>query len=111
MPYKTEESMSRMPGKQTDLYIVSYDISGNKRRRRVAKELENYGSRVQYSVFECRLTRQKYQELYHALVSLLSAEATEDSIRIYLLCANCAGKTVCIGNAKPGPDEEDVIVI
>ena len=36
------------------MYIVSYDITSNKLRRKIAKELENYGVRVQYSVFECR---------------------------------------------------------
>ena len=36
-------------------YLVSYDIANAKRLRRVAKTLESYGTRLQYSVFECPL--------------------------------------------------------
>lgn len=40
-------------------YIVSYDISNDKRLRRVAKVVEAYGRRVQFSVFRCELTPRK----------------------------------------------------
>ncbi len=40
-------------------YIVSYDISDDKRLRRVAKVMEEYGERIQYSVFRCELTKMK----------------------------------------------------
>ncbi len=36
-------------------YLVSYDISNPKRLRRVAKVLESFGTRLQFSVFECPL--------------------------------------------------------
>jgi len=36
-------------------YLVSYDISDDKRLRLVAKTLEGFGYRIQYSVFECCL--------------------------------------------------------
>jgi len=36
-------------------YLVSYDISDPKRLRRVARALEGFGVRLQYSVFECAL--------------------------------------------------------
>lgn len=38
-------------------YIVSYDISDPKRLRMVLKTLRNWGDHLQYSVFECQLTR------------------------------------------------------
>ena len=34
------------------MYLISYDITKDKVRRKVDKELENYGRRVQFSVFE-----------------------------------------------------------
>lgn len=34
------------------LYLISYDITADKRRNALAKLLEGFGSRVQYSVFE-----------------------------------------------------------
>lgn len=36
-------------------YLVSYDICNPRRLRRVAKVLEGYGWRLQFSVFECAL--------------------------------------------------------
>jgi CRISPR-associated protein Cas2 len=36
-------------------YIVSYDIAHPKRLRRIAKVMQSYGHRIQYSVFECPL--------------------------------------------------------
>lgn len=34
-------------------YVVVYDISSDKQRKKVSDLLEGYGLRVQYSVFEC----------------------------------------------------------
>nr|WP_299041656.1 CRISPR-associated endonuclease Cas2 [uncultured Thermosynechococcus sp.] len=45
------------------LYVICYDRSSNKRRKKISDLLEGYGRRVQYSVFECVLSPQKYAEL------------------------------------------------
>lgn len=37
-------------------YLVCYDISDEKRLRRVFKTMRGYGDHLQYSVFECQLT-------------------------------------------------------
>lgn len=37
-------------------YLVCYDISDDKRLRRVFKIMRDYGDHLQYSVFECALT-------------------------------------------------------
>ncbi len=37
-------------------YIVCYDISDDKRLRRVFQKMRNYGDHLQFSVFECQLT-------------------------------------------------------
>ena len=37
-------------------YIVCYDISDEKRLRRVFQKMRNYGDHLQFSVFECQLT-------------------------------------------------------
>ncbi len=65
------------------LYIVTYDIPCNKRRKRVSDLLEGYGRRVQYSVFECVLTSEKYRELRHRLKQRIQLD--EDSVRFYPL--------------------------
>jgi CRISPR-associated protein Cas2 len=65
------------------LYLVTYDISCNKRRKKVSDLLEGYGQRVQYSVFECVLSPEKYAELRQRLRKRV--KDTEDSIRFYPL--------------------------
>jgi CRISPR-associated protein Cas2 len=37
-------------------YLISYDISNDKRLRHVFKLMRNFGDHLQYSVFECQLT-------------------------------------------------------
>ncbi len=94
------------------MYIVSYDITSNKLRRKIAKELENYGIRVQYSVFECTLDKERYDELYSKLLRLMT-DAEEGSIRFYNLCEKCIKKTSVIGVEKKNEkyDRGDVIVL
>lgn len=53
------------------MYLVSYDISSNRRRRKVAKLMENYGTRVQYSVFECKLEKSVFNKMYQELCDLV----------------------------------------
>ena len=53
------------------MYIVSYDIASDRLRNRIARTLEGYGRRVQYSVFECELSEKRYKELYEKLLKLI----------------------------------------
>ncbi len=63
------------------LYVVVYDVSCNRRRKKVADVLEGYGRRVQFSVFECCLEAKKYQELKRKLGRYV--KLPEDSVRFY----------------------------
>lgn len=65
------------------LYIVTYDIPCDKRRKKIADVLEGYGQRVQLSVFECFLSQQKYRQLKRHLEKFVKLE--EDSVRFYPL--------------------------
>ncbi len=73
--------------------LISYDIPDDKRRAKIAKTLENFGTRVQYSVFECNLTKTQFAEVRKRLVALV-VEA-DDSIRFYALPSD-AVKTIAI---------------
>lgn len=55
-------------------YLVCYDIANPKRLRRVAKACESFGSRIQYSVFECPLDDLRYQRLRAELHELIHHE-------------------------------------
>ncbi len=76
------------------LYVVAYDIGDDKRRTRVADELENWGRRVQFSVWECDLEAKQADELIERLRREMR---TGDSLRMYCLCATCLEKSVIIG--------------
>ncbi|AFY61925.1 CRISPR-associated endonuclease Cas2 [Synechococcus sp. PCC 6312] len=65
------------------LYIIAYDIPCNKRRKKVSDLLEGYGTRVQYSVFECILSNKKYCELKRRLLKRVNVN--EDHLRFYPL--------------------------
>jgi CRISPR-associated protein Cas2 len=59
-------------------YLVSYDICDPKRLRQVARTLEGFGVRLQYSVFECPLDGLKLANLKAELQDLLNHD--EDQV-------------------------------
>lgn len=66
--------------------LVTYDIAtataeGQRRLARVAAVCQQFGTRVQYSVFECRLTDAALERLYANLADEI--DPTEDSVHIY----------------------------
>jgi CRISPR-associated protein Cas2 len=89
---------------QPDFYLIVYDISHPRRLARVGKLMEQFGERVQDSVFEAWLTRAELRRLLDRLQSRIDAE--EDSVLIYYLCNVCRekkremGKSVVV--APPG---------
>jgi len=69
------------------LWIISFDISDNKRRRRAARILEGYGHRTQYSVFECLLRRQQLRKVQGQLKQLIEPN---DKVFYYPVCGKDA---------------------
>ncbi len=70
------------------LLLVTYDVStetkaGKRRLRRIAKVCQDYGQRVQKSVFECQVDTAMYEILEGALLDEIDEE--EDNLRIYRL--------------------------
>lgn len=55
-------------------YLVSYDIANAKRLRRVAKCLESYGTRLQFSVFECPLDDTRLAQAKAALAEIINTD-------------------------------------
>lgn len=55
-------------------YLVSYDIANAKRLRRVAKCLESYGTRLQFSVFECALDETRFAQSKAALAEIINTD-------------------------------------
>jgi len=77
--------------------VVCYDIPDDRRRTKVGKILEGFGTRVQKSVFECDLQQKHLQRLKQRLAKVLKEE---DSLRYYYLCAECISKVEVV-NGPP----------
>ena len=77
------------------LYVVIYDISDDKRRRRVFNLLDGYGQRVQFSAFECVLNDRKFEELRARLAKVVKMD--EDSVRFYPISKHTLGQVVIWG--------------
>ncbi|MCD6220434.1 CRISPR-associated endonuclease Cas2, partial [Candidatus Calescamantes bacterium] len=88
--------------------VISYDITDDRRRDRIAKTLENYGKRVQYSVFECNLDKPMLEMMIKEVSSIMNED--EDSVRIYRLCEECKGKIKLYGKGEV-TREEDVYIV
>lgn len=80
------------------MYFISYDVASPKRLVKVAKTLENFGVRIQYSFFECEMEKSRLEELKRRLLELIDQK--EDSLRIYPLCEDCLKQTSSIGEGN-----------
>lgn len=81
------------------LYIITYDVTSNRERERVAHVLQGFGVRAQFSVFECRLTRGMKERLLRALTALHVESGT-----INLYPARSDRKPIYLGPPNVGPD-------
>lgn len=77
------------------LAIICYDIADDRRRFRVARELEGWGWRVQESVFECHLDALGLLELQGVLAALIDPDC--DRLRYYPLCPRDRRDIECFG--------------
>ena len=80
------------------IYLVCYDIASPKRLYRVARQLEKWGLRVQYSFFQCDLSREKMEQLQSALLKLIKEKF--DRLYVYPICESCAANPVELGTGK-----------
>jgi len=100
--------MKERHSEDTMLYVVSYDIPDDRRRTRIHSALTGYGTWVQFSVFECFLDRKQRAKLEVRLHKEI--HHTEDTIRIYGMCATCHGKVEILGRGD-APEEEQVYML
>lgn len=74
--------------------VVAYDVVSDARRVRLHQKLKEFGTPVQYSVFECLLDQGTLERLIAMVKREISDE--EDTVRIYFLCRSCRRKTYVI---------------
>ena len=73
-------------------YLVAYDVREPRRLRQTAKHLEGYGTRIQYSLFRCKLRQREMERLQWELTRILEPE---DDLLIIGLCGDCARQIRC----------------
>ena len=78
--------------------VIAYDIPDDKRRTRVAKTLEGYGERMQYSLFECRISKVQYLRLRARLEEVVEAE--DDEVSFYFLSEQDEKRIVRLGQQR-----------
>ena len=95
------------------LVLITYDVdtiseTGQKRLRKVAKLCQNYGQRVQNSVFECRLSEAQFVVLKNKLENSMDHDL--DNIRFYFLGNNWNNRIESLGkNCSVNLDVELII--
>ena len=95
------------------MVLVTYDVNtqtaqGQKRLRHVAKICENFGQRVQNSVFECKVDPAQWVNLKNQLQQKI--DPGKDSLRFYMLGANWKPRVERLG-AKPTYDPDGPLIV
>lgn len=88
--------------------VVAYDIPDDRRRGKLHDALLNYGTPVQYSVFECLVDDRELVRLKKQVRRLIKPHL--DHVRYYYLCAACVQRV----ESTRGPEvahEEEVVVV
>jgi len=95
------------------MVLVTYDVAtstdGSARRlRRVAKACQDYGQRVQFSVFEIEVGPAQWTALKARLEKIVDLKT--DSLRYYYLGANWRRRVAHVG-AKPAADLNGPLIV
>jgi CRISPR-associated protein Cas2 len=88
--------------------VVAYDIPDDRRRERLHDALLNYGTPVQYSVFECLVEAKELARLKKQVSRIIRPRL--DHVRYYYLCAACVKRV----ESTMGPEvahEPGVVVV
>lgn len=74
--------------------IVAYDIEDDRRRTKIARFLEGFGERVQYSLFECDLEERHLRRMLHGIQAIIQPG---DAVRIYRLDRKSEAEIIVLG--------------
>lgn len=92
------------------LYIISYDISDQKRWRRVFRLLKGYGEWVQLSVFQCRMSLRRHSELIGLLDGIVKHDADHILIMDLGLADQISPHVVSLGKTFETVERSPIIV-
>jgi CRISPR-associated protein Cas2 len=78
--------------------VVAYGISEDRRRARVAAALQQWGDRIQRSVFVCVLGHEQLAELTQRVEEII--DAGTDSFYVFRQCGGCWDDVGVLGQAS-----------
>ena len=76
--------------------VVAYDVVDDRRRAQLCHRLKSFGTRVQYSVFECLLTPRDFARLHTVVAGII--KPGQDQVRYYRLCDACRQRVQAVGD-------------
>ena len=88
--------------------VVAYDIPDDRRRQRLHDALLDYGTPVQYSVFECLVGARELERLKKHVSRTIKPRL--DHVRYYSLCHACVKRVESTLGPEPA-HEVDVLVV
>jgi CRISPR-associated protein Cas2 len=88
--------------------LIVYDISNDKRRTKLHNALLDFGTPVQYSVFECLLTEKEQERMKKKVMKVIRPK--KDQVRFYTICAECL-RRVEVTSGKEVLHESKVAII
>ena len=106
---------SRHKGNQYGLYdpmmnmIICYDIADPRRLQKIAKIMEDFGVRVQKSIFEATLGKDAFNRMKWRAEAEM--DLSEDGVKYFPLCTKCSQTLEIIGQGTfVDPDTEFYII-
>ena len=88
--------------------VVVYDISNDRRRTKLHDALLDYGTPVQYSVFECLLDDEGLARMRRAVERVIRPRV--DRVRYYYLCQGCLKKVEVTSGVEVLSEKETIVV-
>lgn len=86
-----------------ETYLIAYDIRNPDRLRKLARIAQDYGIRMQKSVFEAELLPSELKDMESRMKKLINPK--EDGIKIFRLCQSCEARRTGAGRGRPAlPD-------
>ncbi len=93
------------------VYLVTYDVSDDKRLRQVFKKMNGYGEHLQYSVFQCELSDKERIQMIAELNTLIHHR--EDQVLIFSLGPSesyNANATIALGKPYEFVERHAIVV-
>ena len=89
-------------------YVICYDVADDHRRARLALALQDFGKRIQESVFVANLDAELAGRMRERAGRWVDERT--DRLHVFALCEACVGRTEQVGGGPAAGDAEFYIL-